>query len=106
MFDRRLYWHEAWACDLQNSFILGWSPGYLKSTTTVVPLGKLLNLSEHQTPRGGEMPWGRKIWWAQVLTGGFKQDNGGKALGMFKAQDECSVKNHLILQMHFLLSRC
>ena len=50
----------------------------------VVTLGKLLNLSEHQTPRRREMPsGGGRSGGRRGTLGGFKQDNGGKALGMF-----------------------
>ena len=52
--------------------------------TSVVTLGRLLNLSEHQTPQRREMPSrGGRSGGRRGNTGRFKHDNGGKALRLF-----------------------
>ena len=97
MFDRRLYWHEAWACDLQNSFILGWSPGYLNHLLWLWLWASYLTSLSIRLLGGGRCPLGEEDlvgagehW--EVLN----KTMEGKHLGCSLAQDECSVKGIIV----------
>lgn len=72
-FNRRLYWHKGWACGLQISFILGWSPACLSHLRPLWPWVSFLTSLSIRFLRGG-----REV--GHMGTGRFKQDNGGKAL--------------------------
>lgn len=71
-FNRRLYWHKGWACGLQISFILGWSPACLSHLLPLWPWVSFLTSLSIRFLRGGREG-------GHMGTGRFKQDNGGKA---------------------------
>ena len=61
--------------------------------TSVVTLGRLLNLSEHQTPQRREMPSrGGRSGGRRGILGGLNTTMEGKHFGCSLAQDERSVK--------------